>query len=454
MYINYFCILLINIFPYSLTKIFPIIDNKIKESEISQIKSINITNYEDYLNYIQNSTNVITLFHVDWCGHCRHFIPILDKASTYYFINKIWVFLKINCSIYSYICSILNVQFYPTIKIFKNQKIIYKEPPRDLEPLLKFLYKLSDSSIIEINSKNDFLNIYGEQSPLIEYKNNTEENEFIKCIKNLSENEFIMDFYFGLYESKNNEEKIIFDYNNNEFNNLTYNWDGNCSNAFNFLYENKYPLLNEINSNFLKDVSRDLKTLVFVVTVVEFEKNNLLVLSEMKKMAFNERKYIFGYADYDKDKDISNYFGFKLNNTNDILLIIYDFNKRKYYIHNKIFNSGTQDKNEIINEIKYIVKNIDKLKFTTGSKFKDLFNFINFDEMSPHKQIVVVGIFVFILICIIYCLFHLSDTNYEDNSEDEYDKIAEEINRLRIEKNKKKKTDEINKDNSVKEKIE
>ena len=88
-------------------------------------------------------------------------------------------------------------------------------------------------------------------------------------------------------------------------------------------------------------------------------------------------------------------------------------------------NFKTQNESIIINEIKNIIDNIKKLKFTSGSKFRDIFSFINFEEMSPYKQIVVVGIFVIILLIIIYFLFSFS--NDENIQEDEFEDFIEDF---------------------------
>ena len=428
MSLKFFYIIYIFNISYIITKKFPIINEKIKESKIEEPKSINIKSYEEYINYIKNNNNIISLFHVNWCGHCRHLLPIIDKASSYEIINKKWFFLKIDCSIYSYICSILNINRYPYTIIYKDKKILYKEIPRELNPLLQFLYKISDSPLIQINSdEKNFLEKYGDISPIIEYNNKN--SEFFICIKNLSENEFLEDFYFGIRESKNNKAKIIFNYNNNmNLPNKIIEWDNNCTNVFYFLNENKYPLLNEINSDFLKDISYELKTIIFVITFMENILINNFVFSEMKNLSYNNRKFIFGYADYIKDKYISQFFNINLDNFNQMKLIIYDFKKRMYYIHNNTFNFRIQNKNDIYNEIQNLIKNINKLKFTSGSKIKDLFSFINLEEMSPQKQMIVCGIFVLILLGIIYLMFHFSGSNNNNNINDEEDEFDEYCN--------------------------
>ena len=132
-------------------------------------------------------------------------------------------------------------------------------------------------------------------------------------------------------------------------------------------------------------------------------------------------------------------------------LIIYDFNKRVYYIHDKLFNFEKQNEKDIINEIQNLINNLDELKFTTGSKLRDLFSFINFDEMNPYEQVIVVGIFVLVLLGFIFLLFHFSKTEDEkDDQEDEFDEFIDDINDVK-EKNNLNKENKKNEENQNKE---
>ena len=439
-----------------LGKIFPIIDN-IEESERSEIKSVNIESIEEYINYIKNYEDIFSLFHVDWCEHCQQFLPILDEASSYKILNKKWIFLKIDCSKYQNICSFLNIQRYPTIKIYREKEQLYIESPRDLKHLLQLLYKLSSNPIIKINhnNKTEFFEKYGNFSPIIEVlpKNNNEQNEksdFFHCINNLANKEFIQTFYFGILESKDNIEKIYFTYNEL---NISYIWDGKCKNAFNFLYDNKYPLISKIDNFFLKEISADSKILIFLMAFPQNIKIHNFIFSFFIKLSFEYRQIVFGYTDYNEDKNIPNFFKLKLNDKNEIKLIIYDFNERMHYIHNETFNVKTKNEMEIFNEIKNVIKNINNLKYTTGSMVKDWASKIGFEKMSSEKKIVVIGIFIVIIIGISFFSAYFSNNNVSLNSSEEDDDVDEEIQQDNKLNNSKNRLDKI-KNISDKEKIE
>ena len=127
-----------------------------------------------------------------------------------------------------------------------------------------------------------------------------------------------------------------------------------------------------------------------------------------------------------------------------------------YYIHDKLFNIENHSKNEIIKEVQSLIDNIQKIKFTTGSKFQDyFFKFIDFNEMSPLKQAFVAGLFVLGLLCIIYILFHLSGSN-ENVDEDDFEEFINNIeeNNNSANKNNIKAENNNDKNNSDKKKIE
>ena len=345
---------------------YPIYEN-IFNSKRGKVKAIDIETYETYLDYIKNHDYVVGYFHSDYCPECEEFLPILDEASTYKILNKKWVFIKIDCARNSNACLNNGVDQFPNAEIYRNHEIVDAELPTDLVPLLELLYKLSSEPLIEIKSKEDFYANYTYYSPIVEVDklpikkeklkknkndddddddeesdkpeetdNNEEIDDFYQCIKKIANEDFIKNFYFGIMETKDFKEKIVFD---NENFPVTYLWDGICDNAINFLRENKYPLLSQVDQYFLKELEDESRLLVSLMTFPQNEKINYLLNSLYKKLAYENREYIFGYIDYVEDPDIfNNSFKIELNNTNEIQLIINDFIDRSHYIHKPVFS--------------------------------------------------------------------------------------------------------------------
>ena len=428
---------------------YPIYEN-IFNSKRGKVKAIDIETYETYLDYIKNHDYVVGYFHSDYCPECEEFLPILDEASTYKILNKKWVFIKIDCARNSNACLNNGVDQFPNAEIYRNHEIVDAELPTDLIPLLELLYKLSSEPLIEIKSKEDFYANYTYYSPIVEVDklpikkeklkknkndddddddeesdkpeetdNNEEIDDFYQCIKKIANEDFIKNFYFGIMETKDFKEKIVFD---NENFPVTYLWDGICDNAINFLRENKYPLLSQVDQYFLKELEDESRLLVSLMTFPQNEKINYLLNSLYKKLAYENREYIFGYIDYVEDPDIfNNSFKIELNNTNEIQLIINDFIDRSHYIHKPVFSLENQTDVEIIDEIKKILLNITNLKFETGSKFQDFINRLGINKMNNTQQVILIIVMIIFLVILVY--FCGSPEDLEDDEFYEYEEV-------------------------------
>ena len=227
------------------------INKKLIDAELGEITSVEISNKADFDKYVTTNDFVISIFHADWCGHCKRFLPVFDEASRYKIINNKWKFLKISCSKYEILCNLFSINGYPTIKTFKESKEIQKRAPRELDSFLEYLLKISNSPLVEIENNNysKFFYDYGTFSPLIEY--NSKKGNFINCVNNLANKEFFTEYYFGLIQKdEEKDEKIIFDFDNNP---LIYVWNGNCEDAKVFLNDNIFPLVSNIDYFFYEE---------------------------------------------------------------------------------------------------------------------------------------------------------------------------------------------------------
>ena len=400
MYISYF-LFIIHFFIFISSMKYPKNKNITKTPKYKDIKSIDIKNTNELVNYIKNYDYIISLFHQDWCGHCKRFIPIFDEASQYQIMNK-FKFVKINCE-KKEICKSFNVDRYPTIKVYIRGNELKTEPVRELIPLLEFLEKISSNPLIQINNDIDFYNNYGTFSPLVEY--NDKNSEFISCISMLASNDFLTDFYFGIkkLDDEKKKEKIKFNFDGI---NIEYVWNRDCDEIKEFLNNNVYPIINEIDSIFIKLIQKNPR----ITVILFYNKNNLkqvdFIQNQFKKIAFENRKFVFGYCDFESEKELAKYFG--INNLNNkIQIVIYDFIDSKYYIHKELYDVNSSSVEKVDNEIRNLVKNEKKLPYTTGDFFEDLFLKFGLKVDSNIVKLIlmvgVLGIIMLIFIIIILC---------------------------------------------------
>ena len=332
-------------------------------------KTIIVTQYDDYLNFIKKYNFVFSYFYSEFCDECDEFLPILEESSKYKIINRNWVLIKIDCSQVNDVCQYLGIEQFPYYELYrKKEQVELMELPNELTPFLELLFKLCTESIVQIRSKEEFFEKYSFYAPIveiekpkadnktvvkkikkeddnededeeqIEIKNNENEQEnFMECIKKVANKEFLQTYYFGITETKDNKEKIVFDNGNYP---TVYLWDGVCQNAIKFLNANKYPLLYNVDKYYIKDLNEDEESRV-LVTLMTFPNNPKItnfISNDFKKLANENKEYLFGYVDYEIDKDVfNNSIKFYLNDTNEIQLIIYDFLYKSYYVHNEVF---------------------------------------------------------------------------------------------------------------------
>lgn len=416
---------------------------EILKSKKGKPKLRDIESSQTYSDYVKNNDNVIAYFFSDYCPECEEIMYVLTEASKYKMFNKNWVFLKVDCSRNSHVCHNLGVENYPTAEVYRQKQQIYVEIPTELQPMLELLYKLSTDPIVSINSKEEFFKNYTYYSPIVEFeipkdeeikKETLEEIDFIdidddeinldfmKCIRKNANEDFIKTFYFGIREAKDYKEKIVFDNDNYP---VTYYWDGVCQNAINFLYDNKFPLVTPLDKYYLKELEEDPHTLITIICFPKKKKINDFISSVYKKFAYENKKYVFAYVDYEKDKDIFDYyFKVELNDTSDIQLVINNIGEKSYYVHNQLFNIDDQSDDQIIIEIERLVLNITNLGFETGSKFQDFINFIGLNKSDAGREIIVIIVLCLILAGLAYLCGAPEDFLDDDEYEDEYEQVS------------------------------
>ena len=92
------------------------------------------------------SKKSMVLFHADWCGHCKKFLPEWDKLSNKWNDSQDKVqFIKVECGNpqknpeHEKIMKKYNIQGYPTIHVFENGQGTEYTKGRDASSIETFL---------------------------------------------------------------------------------------------------------------------------------------------------------------------------------------------------------------------------------------------------------------------------------------------------------------------------
>ena len=395
-------ILFLNFFESILSLRFPI--NKNLDNSTGEISLIEIETRKSYINYTK-SNKTISLFYSNYCKYCNYLLDIFKWGSTYTNVSD-WNFLWINCTKRQLLCSNFNISRFPTIKTYINKKELAYEAPLELFPLLEYLIKLSTPSLIEINNSNisQFYSCYDYFSPIVEYI--SENNTFYNCIKNLSETKFKTYFYFGMKKISqlNNTitEKIIIDNNGAPF---VHMWDNNCINIEIFLDEHIFPLITFVNdATFFYELNKSRKLLIMLFGFLSNNQTKSFVDNEYKHLSYEKnKKYIFSFLNYTSTKKLNHYFSVKLYGKSELKLIIYDFNKSKYYNEPNIYDLNYNNPKEIIAEFNYTLNNLTNITFTTGNFFKDFLEKYGINEITKKLCLIFVLIILFCTILLSVC---------------------------------------------------
>lgn len=388
--------------PFFFSQKYPINQNIVNSTQLNSFQSIELFNLNDINNFTKNNKYVIIIFHQDWCKQSKKIIPIFDEVSKYEIMKNI-KFIKINC-LNQTICDFYNITKYPTTKMFINKKEFQYNREIKLISFLEDLKKISSNPLIPINSKEDFYKNYGTFSPYVEYKK--ENNSFIYCLNNLANEYYLINFYFGIKKIKeNDDEKIEFNYNNITINHI---WDGNCDKLNEFLSSNIYPLINEINNEFIFDILKSPKIAIILFIFTDNEKHVNFINNEFKQISSENRKYIFGYADIDKGGEFVQFFNPKSSLIN-MKLIIFDFINSRYYIHNNELDVDKKPIERSVAEINYLIDNINKLHFHSGDFLEELFRFLGI-TLTPKEFLIILCFFIVCLTiaclsCVLFCTF-------------------------------------------------
>lgn len=80
---------------------------------------------ENFSEIIEQNDFVIIDFWASWCGPCKNFAPIFEKASE---AHDNIVFAKVNTEEQQELATHFQIRSIPTLMIFREQVIIFSQP--------------------------------------------------------------------------------------------------------------------------------------------------------------------------------------------------------------------------------------------------------------------------------------------------------------------------------------
>ena len=316
----------------------------------------------------------IILYYVPWSVQYQAILPEYLKASLFLKEqenNNITLF-KFDCDLYSYYCSEININYFPTIIVFENSegKFKYLDEISDYKYFIEKIKKNLMGNIIHFNSIKEVYEYSKSYKILLINTFNESSNEtlvfnhFAQKFKFKDQIEFIScekcDFEYKKHpKNKNISNKNIFlltksifketnIHNLNYFNNISF------ENLTDFIYKYSIEIFDDLNDFGINCIKETNRSMLFIINETISDK----ILNEYKNVS---KKYFNKFYFFKIDR--KNIFFNSIINKFDIKKIpsVYIYNRYK----NKFY------KNEINNNNNITYENFIKL-YLKGKLLKEL----------------------------------------------------------------------------------
>ena len=407
--------------------VFPINDIENKEEKKDFIsRAYNLTSMSQLNSFFNQKKNIFLYFFADFCSGCKELLTSFNKASSYESVYNSTNIILIDCSKYRDICFNYNIDVLPSLKIYyihpeyNNYTLInYTFYSFEFNDVIKLIQKISNigtsykyKGLIKLKNQKDinkFSNNLGDVSfvLILDKKNKIQNKNILYCYNNdiALNSEFISKFYFG-YGYINNNNKIKKENDNikypllymtginyNDFN-LNIEID-TCDDIINFIKNNELPVFKNFDNKYLFKLLRMKKT-IFIFNIDKKKLSSIpRLISSMQKYLIERRDLIFGYLDINEDKSMLEFFNIKKQIINSTI-IIYDFNKGKYYLSEYNNNESLE---KLIQDY-----DMNKLKWNSGYFLEDFLSGtlgININR----NYLIFFFMLIFSLIIIFGCIF-------------------------------------------------
>ena len=266
---------------------------------------------ENFDQAVSDNPIMLVEFYAPWCGHCKQLTPKYAEVADYFHEAEMpdVKIAKIDAQVNKMTAQKYRIQSYPTMKFFKNDRILdYTYTGQSSKVIVEQLKNsLSSPAVVQIDNEAQFEHIK-EKLPVFMagyFPDGVDEQ-----YTNLAE-KTLMVFGEVYFYNVNAElaDKLALDSGKvalfKQFDEGRVNYEGPLveNDLFNFLTDKSLPLLSELNEKTLRQIFRN-PNAKHAVIFLSKDSENFEVLTESFQKAAEEMKeseMVFSYADINND---------------------------------------------------------------------------------------------------------------------------------------------------------
>lgn len=112
---------------------------------------------DTFAEFIISKDLILAEFTVPKCPHSKMLLPDLEQVATILKPRGIEV-IQINCEEDDYICSELKVSYFPTLRVFKNHRLLHSinvENDKSVDGLVSYMLAQDECSVLTANNKDE-----------------------------------------------------------------------------------------------------------------------------------------------------------------------------------------------------------------------------------------------------------------------------------------------------------
>ena len=181
-----------------------------------------------------------------------------------------------------------------------------------------------------------------------------------------------------------------------------------CNNIKGFIESNKFPLIKRLNTEYIRKIQQDKKTLIIALIDHKSEIHMRFLHNTFQTIAIENRNYVFSYLDFNEDKELT--ANLKVSKIDKPKIVVYNFEMKKLFFDD--FEYVGENENMMhLKELMVKLKNGD-IQFSSGSWFDDFFDFLGFK--INQKNLTIFCAFFFIIVILIFLIFNFTSDNEGD----------------------------------------